>query len=254
MLLAVDVGNTQIGFGVYGERGWLARFRVRTVVGKTPDEYGALLQGLLAGDGLDRQALHRAVIGSVVPPLTHVFRELLSRWLGRPPLVVGPGVKTGLNLRVDHPSEVGADLVANAVAAHARFGEACIAVDFGTATTFTAVQPPGTLVGVAIAPGLEVAAEALAHRAALLPEAPLEPPVGALGKNTREAMQSGLVFGYVGLVRELIGRLRAELGGKPRVIATGGHAPLIAPLTNEIDEVDPWLTLEGLRLIAARNF
>ena len=252
MLLAVDIGNTEIGLGVW-EGGWRTRFRVRTVVGKTPDEYGVLLEGLLAGKGLDRKAIQRAVIGSVVPPLTCVFRELLSRWLGRPPLVVGPGVKTGLNLRVDHPSEVGADLVAGGVAAYERFRTDCIVVDFGTATTFTGVKEPGALVGVAIAPGLGVAAEALAHRAALLPEVPLEPPSRALGKNTLEAMQSGLVFGYVGLVRELIGRLVAELGGEPRVVATGGHAPLIAPLVEEIQEVDPWLTLEGLRLIADRN-
>ncbi|MCD6129225.1 type III pantothenate kinase, partial [Candidatus Bipolaricaulota bacterium] len=131
MLLAVDIGNTEIGLGVW-EGGWRTRFRVRTVVGKTPDEYGVLLEGLLAGKGLDRKAIQRAVIGSVVPPLTCVFRELLSRWLGRPPLVVGPGVKTGLNLRVDHPSEVGADLVAGAVAAYERFRTDCIVVDFGT--------------------------------------------------------------------------------------------------------------------------
>jgi type III pantothenate kinase len=252
MLLAVDIGNAEIDLGVYGEGGWRARFRVYTSVRKTTDDYRALFLGLLSGEGLDPGDLERAVVGSVVPPLTHVLRELLSS-LSRPPLVVGPGVRTGLDLRVDHPSEVGADLVANAVAAYERFNTACIAVDFGTATTFTAVVPPGGLVGVAITPGISTAAEALTEHAALLPKVSLEPPSRALGKNTQEAMQSGIIFGYVGLVKELIGRLRDELGGEARVIGTGGHAPLIASLTDAVETVDPWLTLDGLRLIAARN-
>ncbi|MGC9530313.1 MAG: type III pantothenate kinase [Candidatus Bipolaricaulaceae bacterium] len=249
----MDIGNTEIGIGLYGGGAWRGRFRVRTVMGKTPDEYRTLLWSLLSGTGVNPGQLQRAAVGSVVPPLTHTFRELLSGWLPIPPLMVGPGVRTGLNLQVDHPSQVGADLVANAVAAYHRFGEPCIAVDFGTATTFTGVQDPGALVGVAIAPGLGVAAESLARGAALLPEAALEPPPHALGKNTQAAMQSGLIFGYVGLVDELIGRLRAELGGTARTVATGGHAPLIAPLAESIEVVDPWLTLEGLRLIAERN-
>ena len=253
MLLAVDIGNTETNLGLYGGDGWKERFRLRTVVGKPPDEYEVLLKGLLTGRGVDPDGITRAVLGSVVPPLTAVFRELLSRWLGKDPLVVGPGVKTGLDIRADHPSEVGADLVADAVAAYERFGGGCIAVNFGTATTFTCVDRGGALVGVAIAPGLATAAGALATRAALLPEVPLEPPPRAMGRNTREAMQSGLIFGYVGLVRELIYRLRAELDPGARVIATGGLAGIIAPLLDEIEAVDPWLTLEGLRLIAARN-
>lgn len=249
----MDIGNTETDLGVYGEEGWRARFRVYTSVRKTADDYGTLFWGLLLREGLDPGDLERAVVGSVVPPLAHVFGELFSRWLGRPPLVVGPGVRTGLDLRVDHPSEVGADLVANAVAAYEMFNAACIAVDFGTATTFTAVVPPGALVGVAITPGISTAAEALTEHAALLPKVSLEPPSRALGKNTQEAMQSGIIFGYVGLVKEVIGRLRAELGGEARVVGTGGHAPLIASLTDAVETVEPWLTLDGLRLIAARN-
>lgn len=251
MLLAVDIGNTEIGFGLW-DGGWRARFRVRTVVGKTPDEYDVLLRALLSRDGVEPGCLSRAVVGSVVPPLTQVFRELLGGWLGREPLLVGPGVRTGLPLRVDHPSEVGADLVAGAVAAQAKLGAPCIVVDFGTATTFACVDREGALRGGAIAPGLAVSAEALKERTALLPEVPLEAPPQALGRNTRQAMQSGLVFGYVGLVRELLRRLAAELGQAP-VIATGGLAGLIAPLVEEIEEVDPWLVLDGLRLIADRN-
>lgn len=252
-LLAVDVGNTQIGLGVYRGGRWLGRFRLRTVVDKTPDEYEVLLRGLLSRHDVHPSDISRAVVGSVVPPLTQVFGELLARWLGREPLVIGPGVRTGLNLKVDHPSEVGADVVAAAVAAYERLKRSCIAVDFGTATTFSCVDEVGSLVGVAIAPGLATAAKALSRQAALLPEVPLAPPRRALGRNTQEAMRSGLIFGYVGLVRELIARLRAELAPQAKVIATGRHAELIAPLAEEIEAVDPWLTLEGLRLIAARN-
>jgi type III pantothenate kinase len=162
-------------------------------------------------------------------------------------------VRTGIDIRADHPSEVGADLVADALAAYRRFNSPCIVVDFGTATTFTCVVPPGALVGVAIAPGVGTAAQALAQQAAQLPQVPLTPPCKALGKNTRQAMQSGLVFGFVGLVEGLIRRLAAELGEEAKVIATGTHAPLIAPLTPLIQAVDPWLTLEGLRLIAELN-
>ncbi len=252
-LLAVDVGNTRIGLGVYGEGRWLARFRIRTVAERTPEEHGVLIRQLLEESGLSPRGLSRAILGSVVPPVTEALKELLGSWLGRAPLIVGPGVRTGLNLRVDHPSELGADLVANGVAAYERFGGACIVVDFGTATSFTCVDAGGALVGVAIAPGLATAADALAKRAALLPEVTLQPPPRAMGRNTQEAMQSGLIFGYVGLVKELIARLRAELAPRAKVIATGDHAPVITPLVEEIEAVDPWLTLEGLRLIAARN-
>jgi len=252
-LLAVDVGNTRIGLGVYEGGRWLTRLRVRTVAERTPEEHGVLIRQLLEAEGLSPTEVSRAILGSVVPPVTEALQELLTGWLGRAPLVVGPGVRTGLNLRVDHPSELGADLVANGVAAHERFGAACIVVDFGTATSFTCVDAGGALLGVAIAPGLATAADALAKRAALLPEVTLRPPPRAMGRNTQEAMQSGLIFGYAGLVKELIARLRAELAPRARVIATGDHAPVIAPLVGEIEAVDPWLTLEGLRLIAARN-
>lgn len=253
MLLAVDIGNTHIGLGVHDGDTWRARFRVRTVPGKTPDEYICLLDSLFRRRGLTLGEVDRVVVGSVVPPLTEVFRRICEELPGAGLLIVGPGVKTGLNIRVDHPSEVGADLVADAVAAYERFKESCVVVDFGTATAFVAVDGSGALRGVAIAPGIEVAAEALAERAAQLPKASLSPPRRAIGKNTREAMQAGLVFGYVGLVEGLLHRMSRELGNTPRTIATGSYAEPVVSLTDRIEAFDPWLTLEGLRLIAARN-
>ncbi|MGY4707040.1 type III pantothenate kinase [Candidatus Bipolaricaulota sp. J31] len=253
MLLAVDIGNIHIGLGVHDGKRWVSRFRVRTVPEKTPDEYAVLLEGLLGQRGLALREVAGMIVASVVPPLTEVFRKLCEEVIGCRFLALGPGVRTGLDLRVDHPAEVGADLVANAVAAYARFGDTCIVVDFGTATTFSAVAAQGAFLGVAIAPGLEVAAEALAHRAAQLPMVPLSPPRRAIGRNTRESMQSGLIYGYVGLVEGLIRLIRAELGGEARTIATGAYAEPIVALTELIEIHEPWLTLEGLRLIAERN-
>ncbi len=253
MLLAVDIGNIHIGLGVHDGKRWRARFRVRTVREKTPDEYHCLLESLLRRHGISVGELRRAVVASVVPPLTAVFRELCEDLLGTEYLVVGPGVRTGLNIRVDHPSEVGPDLVADAVAAYERFKASCVVVDFGTATAFVAVKEPGVLLGVALAPGLEVAADALAQRAAQLPRAPLSPPRRAIGKNTLEALQAGLVLGYVGLVEGLIRRVEAELGESVHTVATGFYASPIVSLTSVIEAYDPWLTLEGLLSIARRN-
>lgn len=252
MLLAVDIGNTLISLGCHDGAGWRARFRLRTVPGKTADEYAVLLQELLRARGLGER-IARVVVASAVPPLVPVFRELGEGWLGAEVLVVGPGVRTGLAIRTDHPSEVGADLVANAVAAYARFQGNCIAVDFGTATSFVAVAAPGALVGVAIAPGLALGLEALAERTAQLPRVPLALPSSALGKNTLAAVQAGTVLGHAALVDGVVRRMRAELGGAARAVATGEWASLLAPLLSEVEAVDPWLTLEGLRLISLRN-
>lgn len=253
MHLCIDVGNTNIVLGLWKDGKWVSHWRLRTVREQMPDEYAMLLKALLRDSGYEMSEITRAVIASVVPPLTTVFTELFSRYLEAEPLVVGPGVRTGVRIRIDNPVELGADLVANAVAAYQRFRAACIIVDFGTATTFSAVSSEGDFLGVAIALGLGVAAEALASRTAQLPRVSLLPPPAAIGKNTTHSMQSGLIFGYVGLVEGLIRRIRSELDGEAQVVATGGLSQVLAPLTDEIDAVDPWLTLEGLRLISERN-
>jgi type III pantothenate kinase len=253
MLLCIDIGNTNIVLGLWDDGEWLTQWRLRTVRDQMPDEYAILLKALLGDSGYGMKHIGRVVLASVVPPLTTVFTELFSRYLGAEPLVVGPGVRTGLRIRIDNPVELGADLVANAVAAYQRFASACIIVDFGTATTFSAVSTEGDFLGVAIALGVGIAAEALANRTAQLPRVSLVPPPAAIGKNTIHSMQSGLIFGYVGLVEGLIRRIRTELGGEAQVVATGGLSGVLAPLTDEINVVDPWLTLEGLRLISERN-
>nr|MBC7244832.1 type III pantothenate kinase [Chloroflexota bacterium] len=253
MLLCIDIGNTHITLGAWDKDKCLGHWRVRTVRDQTSDEYAILLKSLLREGGCKWTAINRVAIASVVPPLTIVFSELFRYYWGIEPLIVGPGVRTGLRIRIDNPVELGADLVADAVAAYHRLRNACIVVNFGTATTFSAVSKTGDFLGVAIAPGLELAAEALASFTAQLPRVALVPPPAAIGKNTVHSMQSGLIFGYVGLVKELLQRIRAELGGQAVVIATGGLSSTLAPLIEDIDIVDPLLTLEGLRLISELN-
>ncbi len=189
----------------------------------------------------------------MVPPAAEQVCAMVAERAGAAPLVVAPGVRTGIRIRTDNPGEVGADLVANAVAAYDLFGCACVAVDFGTALSFTAVSAGGDLVGVAIAPGLTHALKALSDNTAQLPLVPLAAPPSAIGRNTVHSIQAGLVLGYVGLVEGLVARMRGELGGGVKVIATGGQALVIPPLTSIFDKVDPWLTLDGLRLISERN-
>jgi len=253
MLLCVDIGNTNVVLGLWCEGAWCAHWRMRTVRDQMADEYAMLIKAFLRDRGYEPSHITRVVMASVVPPLTPVFLDVFRRYLATEPLVVGPGVRSGLRIRIDNPVELGADLVADAVAAYTRFHTACIVVDFGTATTFSAVSKEGDFMGVAIAPGMGVAAEALSSRTAQLPRVSLVPPPAAIGKNTVHSMQSGLVFGYIGLIEGLIERLSAELGGDAQVIATGGLSSVLAPLTRHIHAVDPWLTLEGLRLISERN-
>jgi type III pantothenate kinase len=263
MLLAIDVGNTNIAFGVYdhypeahpaeAKNHWTHHWRIRTVPDKMPDEYAVLFRSLLRDSDLELSAVGRVVLSSVVPSLTTTLSEMFERQTGAALLVVGPGVRTGLRIRTDNPAEVGGDLVANAVAAHARFRRNCIVVDFGTALTFTAVSGEGDLMGVAIAPGLRAAASALASNTAQLPRVQLVPPPTAIGRNTVHSIQSGVVYGYIGLVEALIRRMRSELGGEAYAVATGGLARVIAPLSDQFASIEPWLTLDGLRLIADRN-
>jgi type III pantothenate kinase len=254
ILLAIDVGNTNLVIGAYRGAELLRTWRASTQVDRTEDELAVMLDGLLAGEELGLDDIDAMVVGSVVPPLTLALTRFADRHLpasgnGKRSLVIGPGIKTGVRLRVDNPSEVGADRIANTLAAHRRYGGPAVVVDFGTSTNFDVVSGEGDFLGGSFAPGLEIAAESLFGRASRLFRVPLTPPKEAIGKNTADCLRSGIVFGYVGLVEGLIARIVAELGGSPRVLATGGLASTIAPLTKSIERVDEDLTLEGLRML-----
>lgn len=252
-LLAVDVGNTNVVLGVYDNASLRRRWRLSTVHDRTEDELAVAIEGLLAQEDLALADLDALAVGSVVPPLTQAFTRLGERYLERPAFVVGPGVKTGVRLRVDNPAEVGADRIANTLAAHRRYGGPALIVDFGTTTNFDVVSAEGDFLGGSFAPGLEVSAESLFGRASRLFRVALVPPAAAIGKNTADCLRSGLMFGYVGLVEGLLARILAELPEKPQVIATGGLASTIAPLARGIERVDEDLTLEGLRLLWELN-
>jgi type III pantothenate kinase len=252
-LLAIDVGNTNVVVGAYDNARLIRTWRLVTVHDRTEDELAVMLDGLLAQEDLALDEVDALVLGSVVPPLTQAFTRLAERYVDRPAFIVGPGIKTGVRLRVDNPSEVGADRIANTLAAHRRYGGPAVVVDFGTTTNFDVVSAEGDFLGGSFAPGLEVSAESLFGRASRLFRVPLTPPATAIGKNTTDCLRSGLVYGYVGLVEGLLIRIGAELPAPPTVIATGGLASTMAPLTKKIDKVDDDLTLEGLRLLYELN-
>jgi type III pantothenate kinase len=251
--LVLDVGNTKTAVGVYSEGKWIADWRVTTHLDYLADEYYVLLKSLLEDADLSFQRLSGAALASVVPPLTATFEELIVRILGKKPVVVGPGVRTGIQIKIENPKEVGADRIANTAAVQKLYGGPAIVLDLGTATTFDVVSKDGDYLGGAIAPGLGIAADALVRRTAKLPKVELTFPENAMGRNTVAAMQSGLVIGYVGLVKELVARLKKELGGNPKVIATGGMAEMLDAWTDVIDVVSPRLTLEGIRIIYELN-
>jgi type III pantothenate kinase len=252
MLLAIDIGNTNITLGLWDGQQWRRQWRLRTIHDQTVDEYGIYLKMLLRDDGLD-DGVDRIVLSSVVPPLTHTFVAVADRYLGQEPLQVTEETDTGIRIATENPAEVGADRIVNAAAAYHLYPGASIVVDMGTATTLDVVSADGALLGVIIAPGLELAANALTQRAAQLGRVALEAPPQVLGRNTVHAMQSGLVFGYASLIEGLVARLRAELElPDARVIGTGGLIRLITPHTAVIGCIEPWLTLTGLRVIAER--
>jgi type III pantothenate kinase len=253
MLLCIDIGNTHIKIGLFDQDKIRAHWRFATDRSRLTDEYAMLLLDLFAADKVQVTDVTGVVMSSVVPPLTPAFAELSKRYLKQTPVVVGPGIKTGLSIRTDHQAEVGADLIVNAVAGRELYGTPIIVIGFGTATTFSAVSAQGEFVGVAIAPGVATGAEALFRFAAKLPQVELARPPHAIGKNTVHSMQSGLVFGFAGLVEGIVKRMSDELGGKPHVVATGGLAQLIADETSMIEIVEPNLTLLGLRLIHEMN-
>jgi type III pantothenate kinase len=252
-LLAIDIGNTNIVCGVFQEDKLLDDWRVGTDLAKTADEYGALLFELFSMTGISREGLEAVILSSVVPPLTPVFEELGEKYFQLRPLVVSAELETGLTLRYDNPHEIGSDRIVNAAAAFLRYGGPLIVVDFGTATTFCVVTAEGEYLGGAIAPGLRISAEALFHRAAKLPKVELTRPKSVIGRDTVTSMQSGLLFGYAGLVDEIVRRIQTELGRECLVVATGGLAGHIAPESRTIREVRPNLTLEGLALLHRLN-
>lgn len=302
MLLAVDIGNTNIVFGVFDGQTLLTHFRIETRKSRTEDEYAALLAGLFALYGLPFQAADAAeadappppsrtggggpssdaslpvfeappeepglkarsaergtrgitagILATVVPPVLRAFHQLFVRYLGIVPVVVGPGTRTGMPILYDNPREVGADRIINAVAAYERYRSGCLVVDLGTATTFDVITPKGEYLGGAIAPGIGISADALVSAAAKLPRVELVRPRSVIGKNTVTSMQSGLVYGYVGLIDGIVERMRAEVDFPLRVIATGGLAGMIAKDSRTIEECDEMLTLTGLRIIYERE-
>ena len=253
MLLVVDVGNTQTHFGTFRGDTLIEHWRFATVRDSTADELGAALRNLLELRGIGLADLSASIVSSTVPQLEPEWMSMAQRYLGHRMLAVGPGLKTGMAIRIDNPRELGADRLVNAVAAHALLGGPCISVDFGTAVNYDVVSAEGEYLGGVIAPGVEISLDALTSRGAKLPRIDLAAPRSAIGKGTVDAIRSGIVFGFAAQVDGIITRIRDELGTQAPTIATGGLAAIVVPSTTTIDEVDDLLTLTGLRLLYEHN-
>lgn len=254
MILVMDVGNTNIVLGVYEEKKLLVNWRMATDREKTSDEFGMFLAGLFGYEKLDMSKIEGVIISSVVPPIMYSIEHAVRKYFKCEPMLVGPGIKTGLNIKYENPREVGADRIVNAVAAYEIYGGPLVLVDFGTATTFCAISSRAEYLGGVICPGVKISAEALFQRAAKLPRIDLAKPDNVIGKNTVSSIQSGIVYGYIGQVDYIVRRMKREMKeDNTKVIATGGLARLIASESETIDEVNGLLTLEGLRSIYEKN-
>lgn len=253
MLLTIDIGNTNIFLGVFEGDGLLKDWRIRTVEGKTSDEYGIIIKKLLSEDSIDFKAIDKAIIASVVPSLEDTLKATVTKYFKITPLVVGPGIKTGIPLLTDNPKEVGADRIVNAVGAYGKHKKELIIIDFGTAITFDYVTALGEYKGGLIAPGMGISTDALFQKTAKLPRVEVEKPRNIIGKNTVESLKSGIFYGYLSMIEGIINRIGKETKSKPFVIATGGHAEVIKGQSHVIDEVDPLLTLKGLKIIFELN-
>ncbi|KXZ38915.1 type III pantothenate kinase [Alkalithermobacter thermoalcaliphilus JW-YL-7 = DSM 7308] len=254
MLLVFDVGNTNIVVGVYKDKKLIKDWRISTDKDKTSDEYGMLIKQLFIYEGLDLNLVEDVIISSVVPNVMHSLENFSLKYCKKEPIVVGPGIKTGINIKYDNPKQVGADRIVNAVAAYDKYKGPIIVVDFGTATTFCAISKKGEYLGGTIAPGIKISSEALFQKASKLPRVELVKPDMVICKNTVSAMQAGIIYGYAGLVDNIVELMKKELkSSNVKVIATGGLASLIYTESKTIDHVDKYLTLEGLRLIYEMN-
>ncbi|RDY26193.1 type III pantothenate kinase [Romboutsia weinsteinii] len=254
MLLVFDVGNTNMVLGIYENNELTKYWRINTDKEKTSDEYGILINNLFQYDKIDMDKIEDVIISSVVPNVMHSLENFCLKYCKKQPLIVGPGIKTGLNIKYDNPKQVGADRIVNAVAGIEKYGYPLILVDFGTATTFCAISEKGEYLGGTIAPGIKISSEALFQRASKLPRVELIKPGMTIGKNTVSAMQAGIIYGYVGLVDKIIDMMKKELNSEDiKVVATGGLSTLIASETDSIDCVDKFLTLEGLKVIYEKN-
>jgi type III pantothenate kinase len=253
MLLVLDVGNTQAVLGVYEGSDLRVSWRISTDIRKSSDEFWVILRSLFRESDLDTRSINGVCISSVVPPLQSMLEEVCERYFKTKPVVVEPGIKTGLSILYDNPREVGADRIVNSVAGINLYGGPLIIVDFGTATTFDAVSAKAQYLGGAIFPGIGIAAEALFQRTAKLPRVELVAPKTVIGKDTASSIKSGLIFGYAEMVDGMVRRIRKEMEGTPKIIATGGLAPVISEHSREIERVEPLLTLVGLRIIYEKN-
>ena len=254
MLLAVDVGNTNIKYGVFNGKELVASFRAASILSRTADEYGSVLLNLLSDRNIKKSEIDGIILSSVIPSLNYTIIHMCEDFFGIKPLIVGPGIKTGLNVKVENPKEVGADRIVNSVSAYKKYGGPLVVIDFGTATTFNVVDENGCLIGGVIAPGIKTALDSLVKNTAQLPTIELSSPKSVIAKSTETNMQAGIIFGFSGLVDNIVAKIKSELGvSELKVIATGGLGKIIAKETNSIDKVDRTLTLDGLRMIYELN-